>query len=134
MRNLVILKMEIVITIIELNEKIKQFPEDERFYAALGYAYAFKGEYKIALENSQKAVKLMPLSTDVWKGFEKEKDLAEVYILAGEYERALDKIEYLLTIPGDLSVPLLKADPAYDKLLDLPRFKKILETDYQTNY
>jgi TolB-like protein/Tfp pilus assembly protein PilF len=120
--------------ITELNAKIIQFPEDERFYAALGYAYAFKGYYKIALENSQKAVKLMPLSTDVLKGFEKEKDLAIVYILAGEYDRAMDKIEYLLTIPGDLSVPLLKIDPSYDKLRDLQRFQKILETDYKTNY
>jgi len=120
--------------IMELNEKIRLFPKDERFYAALGYAYAFKGEYKKAVENSQKAVKLMPLSTDAWKGFEKENDLAIVYILVGEYDRAMDKIEYLLTIPGDLSVPLLKIDPAYDKLRDLQRFKRMLETEYKTNY
>jgi TolB-like protein len=118
----------------ELNMKIREFPDDDRFYAALGYAYAYKGENKKAIESAQKAVKLKPMKMDVWQGFEKENDLANVYILAGEYDKAMDKIEYLLTIPGELSVPLLKIDPAYDRLRDLPRFKKILTTEYNTKY
>jgi tetratricopeptide (TPR) repeat protein len=100
----------------------------------LGYAYAYKGESKQAIENAQKAVKLKPLKLDAWQGYEKELDLAKVYILTGEYDLAMDKIEFLLTIPGDLSVPLLKIDPAYDKLRALPRFQKILMTEYKTNY
>ena len=71
---------------------------------------------------------------DTWQGFYKELDLAKVYILTGEYDLAMDKIEYLLTIPGDLSVPLLKIDPAYDRLRGLPRFQKILTTEYKMNY
>jgi tetratricopeptide (TPR) repeat protein len=120
--------------IAELNLKIKESPEDERYYASLGYAYAYKGESKQAIENAQKAVKLKPLKLDAWQGYEKELDLAKVYILTGEYDLAMDKIEFLLTIPGDLSVPLLKIDPAYDKLRALPRFQKILMTEYKTNY
>lgn len=46
----------------------------------------------------------------------------------------MDKIEYLLTIPGYLSVPYLKNEPYYDKMRNLPRFKKILATEYQTKY
>ncbi len=120
--------------ITELNLKIRKFPDDDRFYAALGYAYAYKGENKKAIESAQKAVKLKPMKMDVWQGFVKENDLANIYILAGEYDLAMDKIEYLLTIPGELSVPLLKIDPAYDKLRDLPRFQKILTTEYKTKY
>jgi tetratricopeptide (TPR) repeat protein len=118
----------------ELNLKIKEFPEDDRFYAALGYAWAFKGENKKAIENAQKAVKLKPLKLDAWQGFMKELDLLRIYILTGEYDLAMDKIEFLLTVPCDLSVPLLKIDPAYDKIRDLPRFQKILATEYKTNY
>jgi TolB-like protein len=120
--------------IAELKMKIREFPDDDRFYAALGYAYAYKGENKKAIESAQKAVKLKPMKMDVWQGFDKENDLASVYILAGDYDQAMDKIEYLLTIPGELSVPLLKIDPAYDKLRDLPRFQKILTTEYKTIY
>jgi TolB-like protein/Flp pilus assembly protein TadD len=118
----------------ELNLKIKEFPEDDRFYAALGYAWAFKGENKKAIENAQKAVKLKPLKLDAWQGFMKELDLLRIYILTGEYDLAMDKIESLLTIPGDLAVPLLKIDPTYDQLRELPRFQKILATEYKTNY
>jgi hypothetical protein len=35
---------------------------------------------------------------------------------------------------GELSVPMLKIDPAYDKLRTLERFQKILMTEYRTNY
>ncbi len=118
----------------ELDMKIKESPEDERYYAALGYAYAFKGFNKKAIESAQKAVKLKPVKMDAWQGFEKEMDLTKIYILTGEYDLAMDKIEYLLTIPGDLSIPILRIDPAYDKLRDLPRFQKILTTEYKTNY
>ena len=118
----------------ELDMKIKESPEDERYYAALGYAYAFKGFNKKAIESAQKAVKLKPVKMDAWQGFEKEMDLTKIYVLTGEYDLAMDKIEYLLTIPGDLSIPILRIDPAYDKLRDLPRFQKILTTEYKTNY
>jgi TolB-like protein len=117
-----------------LKHKLAEFPEDDRYYGALGYAYAFKGEKIKAIDFARKAVKLKPVELDAWQGFEKEKDLAQIYVLTGEYDQALDKIEYLLTIPGDLSVPLLKIDPAFDKLRDLPRFMKILSTEYKTVY
>jgi serine/threonine-protein kinase len=120
--------------IAELSLKIREFPNDDRFYAALGYAYAYKGENKKAIENAQRAVALKPLTLDAWQGFEKEKDLANIYALTGEYDLAMDKIEFLLTIPGELSVPLLKIDPAYDKLRGLTRFQRILATEYKTNY
>ena len=120
--------------IAELNINIKESPEDDRYYAALGYAYAYKGENKKAIENAQKAVKLKPLKLDAWQGYYKEMDLAKIYVIAGEYDLAMDKIEFLLTIPGELSVPLLKIDPAYDKLRGLPRFQRILATEYKTNY
>jgi tetratricopeptide (TPR) repeat protein len=120
--------------ITELNIKIKESPEDDRYYAALGYAYAYKGENKKAIENAQKAVKLKPLKLDAWQGYYKELDLVKIYILTGKYDLAMDKIEYLLTIPGDLSVPLLKFEPAYDKLQNLSRYQKILATEYKTNY
>jgi TolB-like protein/Flp pilus assembly protein TadD len=120
--------------IAELIPKVKEFPEDERYYSALGYAYAYKGEKKKAIENAQKAAKLKPLKLDAWQGQAMEMNLAKIYTLTGEYDLAMDKIEFLLTIPGDISIPFLKINPMYDKLRDLPRFQKILATEYKTNY
>ena len=44
-----------------------------------------------------------------------------------EVKEALDKIEYLLSIPHYYSVPLLRLEPMWDPLRDLPRFKRLLE-------
>ena len=47
--------------IAELKLKIAESPDDERYYAALAYAYGFKGENRKAIENAQKAVRLKPI-------------------------------------------------------------------------
>ena len=119
--------------IAELNMKIREFPDDDRFYAALGYAYAYKGENKKAIESAQKAVKLKPMKVDVWQGFEKENDLANIYILAGEYDQAMDKIEYLLTIPGELSVPLLKLILLMTNSVNCHAFKRYWQLNIKPN-
>jgi len=53
-------------------------------------------------------------------------DLAHIYTLVGEDEAALDQIEYLLSIPCELSVYSLLHDPIWDPLRDHPRFQRIL--------
>ena len=105
--------------------KIKEFPEDDRYYAALGYAYACKGDKKNAIEEIQKATKLKPIKLDAWQGYSKEIDLMKIYIINGDYDLAMDKIEFLLTIPGDLSVPLLKIDPALINSVTYLVFKRL---------
>jgi hypothetical protein len=51
----------------------------------------------------------------------------EIYIFTGNYDLALDKIEYLISIPSKLSVGILMVDPVFDNLRSLPRFQKITE-------
>ncbi len=50
-----------------------------------------------------------------------------IYTMVGEYDAALDEIEYLLSIPSVMSVPLLRLDPRGDPLRDHPRFRALLE-------
>jgi len=54
-------------------------------------------------------------------------ELTKIYTMVGEYDLAIDKLEYLLSIPGELSVPYIKLDPVWRPLLKIPRFQKILE-------
>lgn len=55
--------------------------------------------------------------------------MAEIYIIAGEYENAMDQIEFLLSIPSVMSVQWLQVDPVYDPLRDNPRFQKLVAGD-----
>ncbi len=120
--------------IAELKLKIREAPDDDRYYAAIGYAYAYKGDKKNAIMNAQKGIELKPLALDAWQGSEKLKDLAAIYVLTGNYDLSMDEAEYLLTIPCEFSANILKIDPICDPLRALPRFQKILTTEYKTNY
>ncbi len=42
-------------------------------------------------------------------------------------EMAINQIESLLSIPSELSIDLLRLDPAWALLRDYPRFKRLLE-------
>ena len=62
-----------------------------------------------------------------WAGLFRIEDLARIYVMVGEFDAAIDQLEYLLCVPGEMSVPLLRLDPVWDPLRDHPRFKKLLE-------
>jgi hypothetical protein len=53
--------------------------------------------------------------------------LVRTYILVGELEKALDRLEPLLRIPYDLSPGLLRIDPNFDPLRKNPRFQRLAE-------
>jgi tetratricopeptide (TPR) repeat protein len=110
-----------------LESKIKQQPEDARFHSALGIAYAGLGRKQDAIREGQLAVELLPVTKEAWKGLYRIADLARVYVMVGEYDLAIEQLEYLLSIPGELSIPLLRLDPAWNPLRDHPRFKKLIE-------
>ena len=109
-----------------LENKIKGQPDDSRFYSALGIACAGLGLRDRAIQEAERATELLPVSKEFWRGTLRVKDLARVYVMVGEYDKALDRIEYLLSIPGELSIPLLKLDPVWAPLRTLPRFEKLV--------
>jgi serine/threonine protein kinase/Flp pilus assembly protein TadD len=112
-----------------LENKIKEQPDDSRFYSALGIVCAGLGLKEMAIQEAKKATDLLPVSKEFWRGALRVKDLAQVYVMVGEYDKAFDQIEYLLSIPGELSVPLLKLDPVWAPLRELPRFQKIVKNN-----
>lgn len=111
-----------------LRDKLKEIPDDDRYYATLGKSYALSGNYTEAFACGKKAIELKPVKLDAFQGPIREQEMMEIYLITGNYDMALEKIEYLLSIPSWLSPGILKIDPIFDNLRRLPGFKKIINS------
>jgi TolB-like protein len=111
-----------------LSEKlVKESPENAYHYTALGLAFAGLGDKGRAIECGQKAIEIHPIQSDPWSsGEEILLEFAHINIIVGEYEKAIDQIETLLSIPSQLTKWRLKLDPIYDPLRGEQRFQKII--------
>jgi len=94
---------------------------------ALGIAYAGLGERQQAIRHGQLAVELLSVTRDAVTGPNRVLDLARIYVMVGEYEAAIDQIEYLLSIPSPMSAALLRVDPFWDPLRSYARFQALVE-------
>ncbi|MHC4309526.1 MAG: protein kinase domain-containing protein [Planctomycetota bacterium] len=103
--------------------KIQQDPNDARFHSALGIAYAGLGRKQDAIREGKLAVELLPVSKEAMRGTYRVRDLARIYVMVGEFDLAIKQIEILLSQPSELSIHLLRLDPAWAPLGDHPRFK-----------
>ena len=110
-----------------LESERQALPDDERIAGALGLAYAGLGLRDEALAEARRAVDLMPLEREFWRGTHRQEELARVYARLGETEDAIDMLETLLSQPGELSAALLRLDPEWDSLRDDPRFQALVE-------
>jgi TolB-like protein/TPR repeat protein len=111
-----------------LEKRIIDFPDDQRLYSSLGIAYAGLGLDYRAISRGEKAVKLLPVSKEAWKGVYLVEDLALIYVMVGKYDDAIKQIKYLLSIPGFLSPKILEIDPRWAPLRNRPEFKKMMES------
>jgi tetratricopeptide (TPR) repeat protein len=117
--------------IIHLKEQLKELPDDDRFYSTLGKCYALISNYKEAIAFGEKGVDIKPIKLDAYQGVYREQDLMQIYVLTGNYDKALDKIEFLLSIPSLAAIGDLLIDPIYDNMRSLPRFQKIIENAHK---
>ncbi len=106
-----------------LEDQIQERPQDASLRSALGIAYAGLGRRDDAIREGRLAVELLPVTKEAWAGLWRLEDLARIYTMVGEYDAALDQIEYLVQNPGELSIPLLDLDPVWDPLRDHPRLQ-----------
>jgi tetratricopeptide (TPR) repeat protein len=107
-------------------EHSRATPDDPQQHVFIGLAQAYLGHKADAIREGQKAVELTPLSRDQYVGAYLQHQLARIYILVGEPDKALDQLEPLLRMPFYLSPGWLRIDPTFDPLRSNPRFKKLL--------
>ena len=105
---------------------MRETPENGQRHVLLGTALAYLGRKADAIREGERAVALLPISRDAWIGAYIQHQLARIYLLVGEPEKALDQLEPLLKIPYYLSPGWLKIDPNFDPLRKNPRFQKLV--------
>ncbi|HEY0673244.1 MAG TPA: protein kinase [Longimicrobiales bacterium] len=96
---------------------------------ALGLAYAGLGRKQEANREARRAMQLVPLSTHALAATAVMAGAAEVFVQTGETNAALELLELLLGMPAghEVSVSLLRGNPAYHSLRGNPQFEKLLE-------
>lgn len=107
-------------------------PDDSRFLSSLGLAYASLGDSRRAVEYAVKAVQLLPSSREAFDAPFLLLNLAEVFVIVGDSDRAVEQLETVLSIPGFASTSYLKADPLWVPLRTHPRFVRLLAADTHT--
>ena len=110
-------------------QQLKATPDDAQRLVLLGVALAYLGRADEASRAGERGLALRPLSRDGANGPYLQHQLARIYVLLGQPEKALDNLEPLLRIPYYLSPGWLKIDPTFDPIRKHPRFQRLVEAE-----
>lgn len=112
-----------------LSDSSAAHPNDPSIHSALGLAYAGLGRKREAVEHADRAMQLVPISTNSVNATASMGLAVEVFAHVGEFDRAFEMIELLLSMPSgrEVTVPFLRVWPGFDPLRRDPRFAKLIE-------
>src|SRR5438270_877754 len=111
-----------------ISEKlIREAPEDSARHAQHGLILAALGQKQEAIAEGKRAVELLPESQDALDGPQATANLAQIYAWTGEFDEAFRLLDHLLAVPSNLTVPMLKLDPAWDPLRQDPRYQALID-------
>jgi serine/threonine protein kinase/tetratricopeptide (TPR) repeat protein len=104
-----------------LEKTAEERPEDVRVRSSLAVAYAGFGRMEEAQREVERAIELMDGSLGDQFPY-RTKDLAQVQMMVGDFEKALDSLERLVKTSGYFGKPYLRIDPTFIPLRGHPRF------------
>ena len=105
---------------------VQKWPDDPNPLMVLAITDANLGNKEDALREARQAVAMRTISKDAIEGPTLAVDLAQVYVLVGERELALEQLEALEQVPGALSYGPFAKMPDWNALQNEPRFQKLL--------
>jgi serine/threonine-protein kinase len=111
---------------VAFEEALRPFPDDAQLTELHGRALVLAGLKADAVREGEKSLRLRETSLDAVTGPYYKYQVARILIQAGQLERALDLIEPLLKVPGDLTPGWLNIDPIFAPLRGNPRFERLL--------
>ena len=110
-----------------LESQVKAHPDEANFHARLGLVYANQGRKTDAVREGESAVKLLPVSREAYRGANIQAALAMIYASVGMRSEAIDQLKYLLSVPSEVSVGLLRHDPRWAALRGDKGFEDLVE-------
>jgi Flp pilus assembly protein TadD len=110
-----------------IEKLLRATPDDPQRHVSLGLALAYLGRKNEAIAEGQRGVVLVPVAKDAYLGPYIQHQLVRIYMLVGEPEMALDRLQPLLGMPYYLSRDWLRIDPNFDPLRKNPRFQRLVE-------
>jgi TolB-like protein len=102
------------------NKEYTNHPRDLEALSFKAIAAAGLNDRNNAIEWSQNAVNLTMNYADK---ADRKTDLAQIYAMVKEYDKAINLIEELLSGPSNLSLGKLRLDPVWKPLLEIPEFR-----------
>ena len=105
---------------------VNKWPDDPNSLIVLAATDASLGNKEEAFSEGRRAAAMQPIAEDAVDGPILAKDLAGIYLLAGERELAMEQLESLAQVPRALNYGELAKLPEWDVLRGEPRFQKLL--------
>ena len=96
-------------------------------HIVLGKLYAYLGRSNDALREGNRVAQILPISIDAIDGPDILYELADICMMVGDHEAAIDQLEILLSYPCSYTMRFIDLDPLYEPLRDHPRYKKLIE-------
>ncbi|HSQ29446.1 MAG TPA: protein kinase [Gemmatimonadaceae bacterium] len=108
--------------------QLKDFPDRAQLRELRGRALALGGHKQEAIEEADRSLALRETTLDASLRPYVHFQVARILIQSGEYDRALDLIEPLLSVyASDLTPAYLKIDPTFKPLFGNARFQRLLK-------
>jgi TolB-like protein/Tfp pilus assembly protein PilF len=102
-------------------------PNEAKRHGRLAECLAWLGEKEAAIAEAKRGTELLPENVDAFDGPVCTQTLAEIYVIVGEYDKALPIVDGLLSRPTQVTVAQLKINPLLDHVRQDPRFIAIIK-------
>ena len=109
------------------DERLRGAPDDAQSTVIRALALAYLGRKAEAIAEGEKGAALQPIAADAYTGTYIQHQLVRIYLIVGEPEKALDRLEPLLRMPYYLSPGWLRIDPEFDPIRKHPRFQRLVD-------
>jgi tetratricopeptide (TPR) repeat protein len=106
--------------------QLRANPGDANLHAQHAIALAYSGHHGEAVTEGERAVAMAPVPGGTIERHYYEHVLARIYLLVGEPEKALDRLEVLLKEPYQLTPDWIRIDPNFASLSGNPRFERLI--------
>ena len=108
-------------------EALAKRPDDPESLSDLSMAEAGLGEKEAAIEHARRATEVLPPTADALRAATFQVRLAEVYVMTGERDQALEILSQVVKKPFSVNYGDLRFNPGWAPLRDDSRFAAILE-------